>query len=74
MLGINQPRLLVLATHGYFLQEAPNMVLTLTKLVIAGDESEVEGLNVDLIEQADPLMRSGLALAGANLESKRPEP
>ncbi|HKD78491.1 MAG TPA: CHAT domain-containing tetratricopeptide repeat protein [Candidatus Angelobacter sp.] len=51
---VNAPRILHIATHGFFLEDQGNATPTGTKTGVAAGELE------------NPLMRSGLALAGAN--------
>jgi CHAT domain-containing protein/Tfp pilus assembly protein PilF len=55
----NAPRLLHIATHGFFLQDA-------NKLAAANAQAATRGTNVNA-QSENPLLRSGLALAGANL-------
>jgi CHAT domain-containing protein/Tfp pilus assembly protein PilF len=57
---VDAPRLLHIATHGFFLQDA---------VVSVASAGATRGINASVKVQ-NPLLRSGLALAGANLPRK----
>jgi CHAT domain-containing protein/Tfp pilus assembly protein PilF len=59
------PRLLHIATHGFFLQDGPQDS-------IISNRSETRAINVN-VKIDNPLLRSGLALAGANLRRGGPD-
>ncbi|MBL8204136.1 MAG: CHAT domain-containing protein [Blastocatellia bacterium] len=61
---INAPRLLHIATHGFFLRDAKTVVANSRRIRLPGESLETDQPSVPMI---DPLVRSGLALAGANL-------
>ncbi len=65
LLAVNRPRFLHLATHGTFLEDAPQPVST-----TADDLSRAIGLprplNPDQVRRDSPLLRSYLFFAGAN--------
>ncbi len=65
LLTVNRPRFLHLATHGAFLEDAPQPVST-----TSDDLSRAIGLpqplNPDQVRRASPLLRSYLFFAGAN--------
>ncbi len=68
---INSPGILHIATHGFFLEDVtvgPPPVLGQRKLVQQIDESVVPGMRLE-----NPLLRSGLGLAGANLRKSGDE-
>ena len=54
------PRVLHIATHGFFLQDPQTSVMS------GGSQSAKRGTATN-VESENPLLRSGLALAGANL-------
>ena len=60
MKQLNAPRILHIATHGFFLADPPTMIDTAATLTKR--EAQSTGMN-------NPLLRSGLALAGANVRS-----
>jgi CHAT domain-containing protein len=60
MKQLNAPRILHIATHGFFLADP----LTLTITTTQGTRREAQPNGID-----NPLLRSGLALAGANVRS-----
>jgi CHAT domain-containing protein len=62
MKQLNAPRILHIATHGFFLAEPPTVIDTAATLTKR--EAQSIGMN-------NPLLRSGLALAGANVRSGR---
>lgn len=56
------PRILHIATHGFFLENRP---LTVAGADISKAPADIRGLNAS-VKIDNPLLRSGLALAGAN--------
>jgi CHAT domain-containing protein len=63
---MDSPRLAVFATHGKFLEKAPQVRLTFTSLSIGPEGSSMEGLSLEELLSADPQFRSMLTFAGAN--------
>jgi tetratricopeptide (TPR) repeat protein/CHAT domain-containing protein len=59
------PRIVHIATHGFFLPDVPRQPQEYTLRSTAINVAE-EGRLVRLAQQENPLLRSGLALAGAN--------
>jgi CHAT domain-containing protein len=64
------PRILHIATHGFFLEDRPVGIEGTRGLSFMQDDGELRRLNVD-VKIENPLLRSGLALAGANLRTGR---
>jgi len=64
------PRILHIATHGFFLEDRPVKIEGTRGLSMLRDDGDLRGLSVD-VKIENPLLRSGLALAGANLRSGR---
>jgi CHAT domain-containing protein/Tfp pilus assembly protein PilF len=64
------PRILHIATHGFFLEDRPVRIEGTRGLSSLRDDGELREPNVD-IKIENPLLRSGLALAGANLRAGR---
>jgi CHAT domain-containing protein len=64
---VNAPRILHIATHGFFLHEAPGAVT-----LVAANRVPTRSINAS-VKIGNPLLRSGLALAGANLARKAGE-
>jgi CHAT domain-containing protein len=62
---IAAPRILHIATHGFFLENQP---LTIEGTTIPNTPADMRGLNLS-VKIDNPLLRSGLALAGANAHS-----
>ncbi|MGH9843946.1 MAG: CHAT domain-containing protein, partial [Blastocatellia bacterium] len=60
------PRILHIATHGFFLGDQPVKMEGTRGLSWTQDDGDSGGLNANL-KIENPLLRSGLALAGANL-------
>jgi CHAT domain-containing protein/tetratricopeptide (TPR) repeat protein len=60
------PQILHIATHGFFLHDQPVMIEGTRGPSFLRNEGDPGGLNVD-VKIENPLLRSGLALAGANL-------
>src|SRR5262249_25903639 len=60
------PRILHIATHGFFLEDRPVRIEGTRGLGLMREDGDLRGLNVDSNIE-NPLLRSGLALAGANL-------
>ena len=65
---IHRPRVLHLATHGFFLDGEEGGAAGARGFVIQGDDAEQE-LEAAWSDAANPLLRSGLVLAGANAAS-----
>jgi CHAT domain-containing protein len=63
---VNAPRILHIATHGFFLNDAPSQ--TSAPVSIAANAKDRRAINANL-KVENPLLRSGLALAGANLRA-----
>jgi CHAT domain-containing protein len=61
------PRILHIATHGFFLENQPSKIESTRD---SGAPVDVRGLNVST-KIENPLLRSGLALAGANLQTAK---
>jgi CHAT domain-containing protein/Tfp pilus assembly protein PilF len=59
---VNAPRILHIATHGFFLQDSANNAAQTANTRVSGTRAINGSANVE-----NPLLRSGLALAGANL-------
>lgn len=59
---IVRPRILHVATHGFFLPDQPVAATAETRGLILGGESKES----EFVPQENPLLRSGLILAGAN--------
>jgi CHAT domain-containing protein len=64
------PRILHIATHGFFLEDQPVRIEGTRGLSLMRDDGDLGGLGVNL-KIENPLLRSGLALAGANLREGR---
>jgi CHAT domain-containing protein len=64
------PRILHIATHGFFLEDRPVRIEGTRGLSLAREYDELRGLNAN-VKIENPLLRSGLALAGANLREGR---
>jgi CHAT domain-containing protein/Tfp pilus assembly protein PilF len=64
------PRILHIATHGFFLEDQPVRIEGTRGLSLMRDDGDLRGLSVNL-KIENPLLRSGLALAGANLREGR---
>jgi CHAT domain-containing protein len=64
---VNAPRILHIATHGFFLHEAPSAAT-----LVAANRESTRGINAS-VKIENPLLRSGLALAGANVARKAGE-
>jgi CHAT domain-containing protein len=64
------PRMLHIATHGFFLEDRPVKIEGTRGLSLLRDDGDLRGLSVD-VKIENPLLRSGLALAGANLRTDR---
>jgi len=64
LLRLEQPRILHVATHGFYLEDATELLDSLP-INFQLNESGVQGLWTTE-RQADPMLRSGIALAGAN--------
>jgi CHAT domain-containing protein len=76
--ALRRPRVVVLSTHGYFLEDQDKAVapalsgLESRGLKLAGlDRPRPKGEKVQVLE--NPLLRCGLALAGANQRDRVPE-
>jgi CHAT domain-containing protein len=59
---VDRPRILHLATHGFFLPDQPGEAIAETRGLRLGGESKEN----EVAHQENPLLRSGLILAGAN--------
>jgi CHAT domain-containing protein/Tfp pilus assembly protein PilF len=59
------PRILHIATHGFFLEDRPIRIEGIRGLDSMRDDGGLRGLSAD-VKIENPLLRSGLALAGAN--------
>jgi CHAT domain-containing protein/Tfp pilus assembly protein PilF len=59
------PRILHIATHGFFLEDSPVRIGGTRGLSLMRDDGGLRGLSAD-VKIENPLLRSGLALAGAN--------
>src|SRR5262249_38255254 len=64
------PRILHIATHGFFLEDRPVGIEGARGSSSMRDDKELRKPNVD-VKIKNPLLRSGLALAGANLRAGR---
>ena len=64
------PRILHIATHGFFLDDRPVRIEGTRGLSLMREDGDLRGLNAD-VRIENPLLRSGLALAGANLRTGR---
>jgi CHAT domain-containing protein/Tfp pilus assembly protein PilF len=62
---VQAPRILHIATHGFFLQDADRATSAATRAPVSG----TRGIQAEPARIENPLLRSGLALAGANLTS-----
>lgn len=69
---MHAPRFVVFATHGKFLDVAPNVQFFIESLRIGPEGSRIEGLSEEAVFAADPLFLSMLALAGANRSAHSP--
>ena len=69
---MHAPRLAVFATHGKFLESAPQIRFTITSLNISSTGSSMKGFSEEEMLSADPLFRSMLALAGAGADHSEP--
>ena len=70
--SVESPRILHIATHGYFLEDIPQPVETelmqpIGEIAVNG---ELKGLSNVMPRRENPLLRSGLALVDANLAIK----
>jgi len=67
---VKSPRILHIATHGFFLQDLPQTASQVSRSVRAGAGSYLEPSALPSFPSLgdNPLLRSGLALAGANLK------
>lgn len=64
LFGVKNPRILHIATHGYFLDTERSAPAVASRgLKVSFKTSLVEGLNRDI---PNPMLRSGIVLAGAN--------
>jgi CHAT domain-containing protein/Tfp pilus assembly protein PilF len=59
------PRILHIATHGFFLEDRPVRIGGTRGLSLIRDNGDLGGLSAN-VKIENPLLRSGLALAGAN--------
>jgi CHAT domain-containing protein/Tfp pilus assembly protein PilF len=66
VMKLRGPAILHIATHGFFLQDEP---LTMAENRNADQNKEVTRLGKLAVQTENPLLRSGLALAGANQSS-----
>jgi len=64
------PRILHIATHGFFLDDRPVRIEGTRGLSLMREDGDLRGMNAD-VRIENPLLRSGLALAGANLRTGR---
>jgi CHAT domain-containing protein len=70
VLRIRRPRLLLLATHGTFNRNTPQIEVTFTRLEISDEKgTQVEGFSEHQLRAGDPLIRSSIILAGANRDT-----
>ena len=69
---MHAPRVAVFATHGKFLDRSARVRFTVTSLSINSEGSKIEGLDEEELLAADPLFRSMLAVAGANVAGSNP--
>src|SRR5207302_648065 len=67
LMKVNYPHILHIATHGFFISEtsAKNSVVKEARNILLPNNGEVKKIN--------PLLRSGLVLAGANRQSENNE-
>jgi CHAT domain-containing protein/tetratricopeptide (TPR) repeat protein len=70
-----RPRVLVLSTHGFFLEDQDHALVPPTSIrgitIAPGKRPRPRGKKVQVLE--NPLLRCGLALAGANQRDRAPE-
>jgi CHAT domain-containing protein/tetratricopeptide (TPR) repeat protein len=64
------PRILHIATHGFFLEDRPVRIGSTRGLRSMRDDGELGGASAT-VKMENPLLRSGLALAGANRRTDR---
>jgi CHAT domain-containing protein/tetratricopeptide (TPR) repeat protein len=66
---LDSPRILHIATHGFFLEDAAKEA---SKTAVSSDSRKPGGIR-PVLNAENPLLRSGLALAGANFANGRNE-
>ncbi len=69
---ISSPRILHVATHGFFLQDIETKLADTRDVVLLGDGPTGLPVGFGGAQLENPLLRSGLALTGANLRQSGP--
>src|SRR5438105_4718013 len=64
---VRSPRILHVSTHGFFVQDQPDSPLDRNPFIDPNNAAAVGRARLGTVGKEDPLLRSGLVLAGANM-------